>query len=217
MIIASDLEGTLTTGYSWKGYGNYLRAHGRGLAYHAYYARTLPAGLLARTGITDLRAYQHRWLDGLLGLFKGQTSEAFKAITQWVVEQEMWSKRRVDVIAILEQHVRDGHRVILTSGGYTPVVEAFAARMGISEFIATPIVEVEGYLTGQVSGSYNTGTQKAENLRAYLDGSALDVAYGDTLPDVPMLELCRSPVAVYPEPQLARVARDRGWRIMSGE
>lgn len=144
------------------------------------------------------------------------TEDEFAAVAEWAVEREMWPQRRPEVIAELEGHHRDGKRVILTSGGYTPVVERFAARMGFGEVIATPLEVVDGRITGRVAGPSNTGARKAESLRAALDGNALDAAYGDTLLDGTMLELAATPVAVYPDTGLARMARQRGWRILSG-
>ena len=39
-------------------------------------------------------------------------------------------------------------------------------------------------------------------------------AYGDTLSDLPMMEMSEQPVAVYPDAKLRRVAEERGWRIV---
>jgi len=39
-------------------------------------------------------------------------------------------------------------------------------------------------------------------------------AYGDSISDVPLLELVGNPVAVYPDSQLWDHASQRGWRIL---
>jgi hypothetical protein len=39
-------------------------------------------------------------------------------------------------------------------------------------------------------------------------------AYSDSESDLPMLRLVGHPVAVNPDPQLARVARDEGWEVL---
>ena len=46
MIIASDLEGTLTTSYIGLSMGQYVRDHGRGLAYRLFFASQVPPYLL---------------------------------------------------------------------------------------------------------------------------------------------------------------------------
>jgi len=42
-------------------------------------------------------------------------------------------------------------------------------------------------------------------------------AYSDSASDLPMLELVRNPIAVNPDAELARLARERGWRVMRFE
>jgi len=41
----------------------------------------------------------------------------------------------------------------------------------------------------------------------------IDVAYGDTSADIPMLEMADHPVAVYPDEALKAVAQERSWEI----
>lgn len=216
MIVASDLEGTLTTGATWVGMESYLRAHGRARAYRWFYASRIPSFLLQRVGVISGERFKNAWIEGLLRFFKGQTPEAFGEVAEWVVEEEMWPQRRSDVIDELQAHVRTGRRVILTSGTYEAIAEQFAARAGLPEVIATPVGVVDGRLTGKVGATNNTGAQKAANLVERLGGEPLSIAYGDTLPDVPMMEASETAVAVYPDEALAPIARERGWRIMDG-
>ena len=214
MNIASDLEGTLTTGATWKGMVSYMRAHGRGRACNAYLATHTPQILLFRAGLLNSQHFKSRWIEDLLGFFQGATPDEFAPVADWVMEQALWPNRRADVIAELARHQQAGQRVILTSASFTPIVERFAARIGVSEVLATQIEVSDGRLTGRVDGPYNRGLAKAESLRAYLGGDGLDAAYGDTMADGPMLEMSRAPVAVYPEEKLAQVAHQRGWRVL---
>ena len=39
-------------------------------------------------------------------------------------------------------------------------------------------------------------------------------AYSDSVSDLPMLELVGHPVAVNPDAELARIARERNWQVM---
>jgi phosphoserine phosphatase len=47
-----------------------------------------------------------------------------------------------------------------------------------------------------------------------LNVARVDVAYGDTEQDVPLLEHADHPVAVYPDAKLKAVALERGWEII---
>ncbi|HEY3364271.1 MAG TPA: haloacid dehalogenase-like hydrolase [Symbiobacteriaceae bacterium] len=214
-VVASDLEGTLTTGETWKGVGRYLATHGRGLAYRTFFALHVPGVLLARIGFIQEQRFRAEWMRAMVKLLAGLSIAEMAALSEWVVEQELWPKRRPEVLAELLRHRAAGRRVIVASGTYLPVLQAFADRMG-AEALGTPLEFVAGKLTGLLAGPVNAGQAKAEQLAVYLNGGRLTTAYGDTLPDLPMLEMSAEPVVVCPAPDLQRVAVARGWRVLTG-
>lgn len=214
-IIASDLEGTLSAGAGWRGIGKYLPAHGRAGVYRRFFLGRLPGVFGVRMGLLDRDAFGHNWLVKLAGTLKGMSAEELAAMGEWVVENELWSQRRENVLAELAAHRAQGHRLVLASGSYEPVLAAFARRIG-AEGIATPFEFAGGRATGKLAGPMTTGVLKAERLRAALNGEPLVAAYGDTFADVPMLEMAQSAVAVDPDERLARIARERGWRVIAG-
>ncbi len=216
MIIASDLEGTLTTGATWVGVGEYLKAHGHAARYRLFFAAHLPGAVLARSHIINQQWYKERWLVDLAWLLRGFTPGGLDHMAEWVVEHEMWPRRRVDVLAELEGHMAAGRRVILASGTYQPVIEAFARRIGVTECLGTPFALRDGRTTGRLAGPMNTGERKIAALRSYLNGAVLDMAYGDTATDIPMLAAAAVGVAVYPDAALRDRAGREGWRILDG-
>ncbi|MBC8249703.1 MAG: haloacid dehalogenase-like hydrolase, partial [Anaerolineales bacterium] len=64
------------------------------------------------------------------------------------------------------------------------------------------------------------GHDKVTLLTELLARSGLEVdlsqsfAYGDSIFDVPVLELVGNPVAVYPDSQLWDYASEKGWQIL---
>ena len=56
--------------------------------------------------------------------------------------------------------------------------------------------------------------KKIEQVLSRLGVARVDVAYGDTILDVPLLEHANRPVAVYPEARLKKIAMERGWEII---
>lgn len=215
MIVAADLEGTLTGGETWRGIGRFLAQHGRAPAYRAFVLAHLPAALLARAGLADELAFRDRWTARFPRLLRGLSGDELRRLAGWVVDHELWPGRRAVVLAELEQYRRAGGRLVLASGTYQPVLDCFARRLG-AEAIGTPleIAAASGRVTGRLAEPVNTGATKAARLRAALAGAPLAVAYGDTLADLPMLELSAGPVVVGPDARLARLARARGWRIL---
>ena len=96
-LVASDLEGTLTTGETWRGVGRYLREAGgwrMALRYRAFFAAHAPAVLLARRGVIDEQALRLRWMRDLAGLLRGYSADDLAHIAEWVVEREFWPARQ---------------------------------------------------------------------------------------------------------------------------
>lgn len=212
MIVVADLEGTLTVGATWRGVGRYLMEHGRAGRYWTFFALHFPAAMLARTGITDIQAMRDRWMEGLARPMRGLSDQRLVEMGEWVVEQELWPKRRQHVISELEQHRRAGARVILVSGTYQHVLAAFARRIG-AEALGTAVVSSGNPPVVRVASPSNTGPVKVQRIRAAAGNEPIYAAYGDSAADIPMLELSGHPIAVHPEPPLRKVAAFRGWRI----
>jgi HAD superfamily phosphoserine phosphatase-like hydrolase len=212
MIVASDLEGTLSSGETWKAMAAYLERNGKSRAYRNFFNARFPRALLARSGIINKREFQNRWIEELIGLFAGLTLEEFRAVGEWVVENHLWPKRKTQVIAELEKYKLEGARVILVSDTYQPVLEAFAARLN-AEAIGLPLEVVNGTLTGRLAGPINVGIQKVTRLNAH-GITKLEAAFGDTLPDSAMLELAQKPVVIPSDEKLEQLALERGWRIL---
>ena len=216
MIAAFDLEGTLSTGATWIGVGEYLKAQGHKLRYGAFFAAHVPGALLVRSGLKAEQPYKEQWMVDLARLLRGYDQRKLDEMGEWVVEHEMWPQRRADVLALLADHIARGDRVIVASGTYQPVIDAFARRTGVTETLGTPFAMQNGHASGRVASAMNTGQDKIAALRAYLQGGAPDTAYGDTAADIPMLSAAKEPVAIYPDEGLRAHAEAHGWRIFEG-
>jgi phosphoserine phosphatase len=129
-----------------------------------------------------------------------------------VVEHHLWPKRKTQVIAALEKCKLEGARLILVSGTYQAVLEAFVSRLN-AEAIGSPLEVINGKLTGRLAGPINVGNQKVSSLKA-AGISSLEAAFGDTLPDAAMLEMARNPVVIPTDAKLEKMALERGWRIL---
>jgi phosphoserine phosphatase len=213
MVVASDLEGTLTTGETWKGLGRYLRTHGHGRAYTAFFLRRLPGALAAKAGLIDISAFRDRWMRDLARLFAGLTVDEWSRVAQWLVEQELWPKRRERVVEELRRHQADGRKIVIASASYQPVLDEFARHMG-ADALGTQLEYIAGRSTGRIVQPINSGKAKADRLQAWSGTAVLHSAYGDTPPDVYMLDLAESAVVVHPGPALRRTALERGWRVL---
>lgn len=211
--VVSDLEGTLTTGETWRIVGEYLKAHGRAARYSVFFYTHLPGAMAARAGLINAQRYRERWFEDMTALMAG-FSQAQIADLAHVIAEELWRARRANVIVELEQHRAAGARILIASGTYQQAAEAFATRIG-AEAIATPLqFDSAGCATGRLDGVVSTGEVKAARVRAWLGDDTLLAAYGDTEGDIPMLRIAAQPVAVCPDAALRAEAIKRGWRIV---
>jgi HAD superfamily phosphoserine phosphatase-like hydrolase len=213
-VVATDLEGTLTAGSTWRGVGRYLSDHGHRGRYRRFLYARLPQVFLARRRLIDVQAFRERWMRDLTELLRGMGHEDIEGMADWVFDHELWPERRDNVLAELEHARVGGARLVVASGTYTPIAERFATRLG-AEAIGTDLAfDDDGRATGRFAGTMGTGDEKVARLKAALGDATLETAYGDTMADIPMLSMATIGVVVHPDAELQRVALDRGWRII---
>ena len=76
----------------------------------------------------------------------------------------------------------------------------------------------DGVYTGRPEGPFTYREGKAEAIREVAGREGFDLAecyaYSDSESDLPMLRTVGHPVAVNPDSELERVAREQGWEII---
>jgi len=211
MIVASDLMGTLTTGSPFLGLVDWVKHNQSKLRAGFYMAAIMPSYFLAKNGWIDWQAWGQKLMVESLGYIEDATPEKLAQVSEWVVEHDFWRKRRQDAVARLVAHREQGAQVYIVSSVVEPFIEPFARRIG-AQAIGTPIEIVNGKI--RLVGELMANEKKVEQILSRLGVDRVDVAYGDTILDVPLLELADHPVAVYPEAKLKAVALQRGWEII---
>ena len=211
MIVVSDMMGTLTTGSPFLGMVNWVKHNQSKLQANWHIATIMPSYFLAKRGLIDWQAWGQKLMVDSLGYIKDATPEKVAQVSEWMVVHDLWAKRREDVIARLVAHREAGAKVYIASSMVEPFIQPFAQRIG-AETIGTPTEIVNGKL--RMIGELVANEKKIEQVLSRLGVDKVDVAYGDTILDVPMLEKADHPVAVYPEAKLKKVALERGWEIL---
>ncbi len=218
-LVVADLEGTCTAGETWRGVGAWLSANGRRGRYRRFFVPRMASLPLVRVGLISRQAFRDRWIGDLARLLDGLGPDDLARVAEEIVEQTLWPARRGPVIAELEAAAAAGARVAIASGTYQPVLDAFIGRLaagpaGPMAGLGTSLEVVGGRTTGRLVGRVGTGQWKAGRVRAWASGAPLAVAYGDSLADLPLLEMAADPVAVAPDGELRPIAVARGWRIL---
>jgi HAD superfamily hydrolase (TIGR01490 family) len=117
----------------------------------------------------------------------------------------------------IRAHQSWGHKVFIVSASPEEVVAPIAQLLGVDEAIATRAeLDAEGRYSGRTE-RYVYADEKVVAVRevAIRDGLDLDHcwAYSDSATDIPMLEAVGHPVAVNPDRELAKAAREKGWLV----
>jgi len=121
--------------------------------------------------------------------------------------------------ALLDRHRQQGDLLMVITATHRLLTQPIVEQLGIELLLASEPVLLDGHPTGAIHGipCYREG--KVARLRQWLDDGGFKPQrtwfYSDSLNDLPLLEQVTDPVAVDPDPTLAREARRRGWPIIS--
>lgn len=219
-VIVSDMDGTLTTAETWRGVLAWALQHRPSAAARRFVSVRLPLVLLAKLGVISKERFRARWLSDQATLLRGASADELAAMGEWVVEHHLWPARRaegINAVAAALSAARVTHasvELLLATGGYQQVGDAFAKKIGAAVALGTPLEMMEGHATGRLAAATQSGEQKAAAVRARAAGGHILVAFGDTAADTPLLSMAQRAVAIAPDTQLRREALRRGWEIV---
>jgi phosphoserine phosphatase len=211
MIVVSDMMGTLTTGSPFIGLVDWVKHNQSRLRANLYMAAITPSYLLAKNGLIDWQSWGQKLMVKSLAYIKGANPDVLSHAAKWVVDKNLWKKRREDVVLRLLKYREEGADVYIASSVVEPFIEPFAKRIG-AKTIGTPVEIVNGRV--KMVGGLVASEKKIEQVLSRLGVDRVDMAFGDTIMDIPLLEHADHPVAVYPDGKLKKIALERGWEII---
>ena len=216
-----DLDGTLCTEHVWGAFNKYFTEHRRRrLLLNAFLATHFSLWPLHRLGLLSRARFFRLWIKNMPWLLVGLRPEEGQEIFRWVTDQALIPSLRPDVAVVLRQHQAEGHLVVLVSGAFEELLACLGERLGVQHVVGTRLELNRGRYSGRAAKPSCFGDDKVALLTELLAKSSLDVdlgqsfAYGDSIFDVPVLELVGNPVAVYPDSQLWDYALQRGWKVI---
>jgi HAD superfamily hydrolase (TIGR01490 family) len=188
------------------------------------------AGQLSRRQLArDIR-------DNIRFRLQGSTDEATDALRERVYEA-IAGRRVVDLqrltpqvlagilprvypqmLEVAYRHQDAGRKVYIVTAASNEIAELLAHVLVFDGGIGARSEVRDGVYTGQPEGPFTYRDGKAEAIREVAAHEGIDLteswAYSDSESDLPMLRVVGHPVAVNPDAELARVAREAGWEIM---
>jgi HAD superfamily hydrolase (TIGR01490 family) len=155
--------------------------------------------------------------ESALSFVAGHSVAELTAIGEEVYDEVIADKIWPGTHALAQLHLDAGQRVWLVTATPVEVADVIARRLGLSGALGTVAESIDGVYTGRLVGEPLHGQAKADAVQALADREGLDLsrcaAYSDSANDIPMLSLVGHAVAVNPDPELRRVAREHGWQV----
>lgn len=212
-----DLDNTLLAGDSDHAWGEFLCQRGL-VDVDTYRARNDAFYQDYLDGKLDVHAYQN-FCQELLGRSEMAQLERWHAeFMRARVAPMILPKGR----ALVRRHLEAGELCAIITATNSFVTAPIARELGVAHLIATEPERRDGRFTGRVAGTPCFRDGKLVRLDQWLAGLGRRMAdfesstcYSDSHNDLPLLQRVSRPVAVDPDPTLAREAERRGWERIS--
>ncbi len=126
------------------------------------------------------------------------------------------------MLALAYDHQDAGRRVYIMTAAAQELAESLARVLAFDGGIGSRLSDTrDGVFTGEPAGLFIYRAGKAQAVVELARREGIDLAksyaYSDSESDLPMLRVVGYPVAVNPDPELARVARAEGWEVLRFE
>jgi HAD superfamily hydrolase (TIGR01490 family) len=211
-----DLDKTVIARASMVAFGRPLQRGGllsRRLLLRALYGQFVY--LLLGAGEEKLKKVR----TSVLAVTRGWDQARVRAIVEESLEQVVEPIIYAEALDLMQAHQAEGRMVLIVSAAPEEIVTPLARHLGADGAIATrALLDDEGRYTGEVA-FWAYGPWKAEAMRGLAEERGIDLdasyAYSDSATDLPMLEAVGHPVVVNPDRELARVARQRQWEVVT--
>ena len=210
-----DLDNTLVRGSTMFLYAMTAWKHG-----HLRLGDLLRFGWHQLTFLTvGETAAQHTAARGRgLDLIAGQSVEALNDIAHATARDAVHSRLIRASVERAQQHLADGVDVWIITASPQSFAQIVARDLGFTGALGTEVEAENGFATGKLLDEPLHGVRKVGAITRLARDSGISLAdcfaYSDSSNDIPMLDAVGHAIAVNPDRELARVARERGWEII---
>lgn len=177
------------------------------------------AGLVRKLRLISLEQYTEYGtrliLDWMKDLRPEELSHHFRQSAAHVLKSA-----RQSTVSEIRVRQAEGYRTVILSATIQPFLAEVARSLGCEAVGTQVALDADGRITGDLASPYCSGPGKLSALKAWADQLpdpidwGASAAYGDTLPDLSVLEAVGAPVVVAPDEALWQVAQARGWRMI---
>lgn len=157
-------------------------------------------------------------VSGLSSVIRGLDADEVRRVADAAIPQVVAPRIYDEAWRLIEWHRRRGDRIFLVSASPHELIDGLGALLGTDGVVATDAEVVDGKYTGRITRLAH-GEAKAVAVRELATRFGIDLAassaYGDSMSDLPMLDLVGRPVAVNADRRLRAEAMQRGWHTLA--
>ncbi|MFY9782829.1 MAG: HAD-IB family hydrolase, partial [Acidimicrobiales bacterium] len=211
-----DLDKTVIAKSSLVALGPEL--HARGLLHRRTLIRAGIGQLwFQRFGADERRLERVR--ESVLKITRGWDRDEVRQLVKETINDAIEPLLYAEALELIDFHLSQGEEVYLVSSAPAEIVEPFAELLGMTGAISSrATIDENGKFTGDMD-FFALGENKALAIRELAERRGIDLAesyaYSDSESDVPMLEAVGHPYAVNPDRQLARIAHEKQWPLLT--
>jgi HAD superfamily hydrolase (TIGR01490 family) len=125
------------------------------------------------------------------------------------------------MLEIAYRHQDAGRPIFICTAASQEMADLMAVVLTFDGAVGSVAEVVDGTYTGRAGGPFTYRDGKAEAIRQLAEREGIDLAeswaYSDSESDLPMLRSVGHPVAVNPDRELGRIAREQGWEVLRFE
>ena len=147
--------------------------------------------------------------------YAGLPAEEIKSQVESCYREVIQPRCFEQAASCVRAHRQAGRNVVLVTGSIDFIIAPLAVKLGATAVLAPSLLEADGRFTGELDGPPIGDAEKARRIVQFAREQAIDLAqshaYGDSIADLPMLEVVGFPHVVNPDRALAATAKSRGW------
>jgi HAD superfamily hydrolase (TIGR01490 family) len=125
------------------------------------------------------------------------------------------------MLGVAYEHQDAGRPIYIVTAASQEMCDLVATVLQFDGGVGTRAERRDGIYTGRMLEPFTYREGKAVAIRELAEAEGFDLedswAYSDSESDLPMLRVVGNPVAVNPDAELMRVAREEGWEVLTFE
>ena len=125
----------------------------------------------------------------------------------------------LNLVKRINEHKKANQKILLASATNSLIVLYIADKLGFTDFISSRVIFKNRRCTGKVKLPHALGEGKLELVKEYCRdfNFSLNNAcfYSDSKNDLPLLEAVHMPIAVNPDKNLKKFAKNKNWMIIN--